>query len=178
MAHSLDVKERSFRLWVQGLSVDDIVAQLKRGGIRVNRKSILRWRKNEGWDERKKAVVSEVQKNTEREAADLMAEVLNDTAKLRELVLSQLQAAGPPKSIVGGVQAYVQLCNLLKEIAPAKVVDGDAGEVVRRILDVLFRHPKVGIVIEKYRDEILADIKRELKKTEGSGAGVRGPGTE
>jgi hypothetical protein len=60
----------------------------------------------------------------------------------------------------------VQISRLIRELAPARSVEGDAGALIDRVLDVLLKHPKIGIVIEKYRGEVMEEITKVLKAGE------------
>jgi len=152
------------RLFLEGASFDEICERLERGGTHVNRKTLMAWAKAENWDTAKKEALDLAQEKNREKAADRWARVLKETEGLRDDVLRKLKMVGPPKTMEGGVSAVVQLTRLIRECAPVDVGQGDAGAIIDRVLDVLLKHPKVGVVIEKYREELLAELGKALKE--------------
>lgn len=173
MGHGLDTKERAFQLYVQGLSFDDISAELDKGKMHVNRKTLIRWRKNEGWEARAAAVKTEVRERNDDKAVDRMTRLLAEATKIQNDVVKAMKGIAAPRSLGEGVNAFVQISRLIRELAPPTSVEGDAGALIDRVLDVLLKHPKIGMVIEKYRDQVMAEIAKVLK---GRGDGGRGTG--
>jgi hypothetical protein len=169
MAHGTRVHALAQRLFVEGASFDEIVDRLGRDGVRVNRKTLMAWAKAENWDSAKKNVLQAVQDKNNSTAVDRWAQFLAGTETLRDDILQTLKELGRPRTVEGGVAALVQLTRMIKELSPRTTVDDDAGEVISTVLDVLFKHPKVGIVLEKYRDEIQAEIAKRLKTGKKNG---------
>lgn len=163
MGHGLDVKERAFQLYVQGLSFDDIAAEMDKGKMHVNRKTLIRWCKTEGWQVRAGKVKAEVEAKNDDRAVDRMTELLAEATKIKSDVVEALRSMPAPRSTGEGVNAFIQISRLIREMAPATSVEGDAGAMIDRLLDVLLKHPKVGIVLEKYKDDIVAGMAKVLK---------------
>jgi len=169
VGHGLDVKERAFQLYVQGLSFDDIAAEMEKSKMHVNRKTLIRWSKTEGWQARADQVKVEVKAKNDDRAVDRMAELLAQANKIKHDVVEALRSMPAPRSTGEGVNAFIQISRLIRELAPPTSVGGDAAAVIDRVLDVLLKHPKIGIVIEKYRDEVMAEIAKVLKSTKAEG---------
>lgn len=164
MGHGTSVHVAAQRLYLEGASFDEIVERLDQSGTHVNRKTLMGWAKKENWETAKRESLSLAQEKSKEKAADRWTRVLKQTEELRERVLLSLSQLSQPKTIEGGVSAVVQLTRLLKELSPKLGVEGDAGEAIGRAMRVMLKHPKVGLVVEKYRDEIAALIQAELKK--------------
>lgn len=162
MAHAPDVHERAFSLWCEGIAIDDICKLLEIERKHVNRKTIMTWKKREGWAARKAAVLARAAAKTDAALVEDLKVLRTEVSKLRARVFEDLQDCPAPRSLVGGVQAYTMLLDRAIKLMPPQAVEGDAGEVVKKILDVLFKHPKVGVVIEKYRDELMAELNKVL----------------
>lgn len=154
-------------MYVQGLSFDDIAAEMDKAKMHVNRKTLLRWKKNEGWEARAEQVKVEVKVQNDEKAVDRMTALLAEATKIKSDVVEAMRAMPPPRSTGEGVNAFIQISRLIRELAPARSVEGDAGALIDRVLDVLLKHPKIGIVIEKYRGEVMEEITKVLVKGKG-----------
>lgn len=163
------MKERAFQLYVQGLSFEDIGKEMDRGKMHVNRKTLIRWCKTEGWKARAEQVKVEVKAKNDDKAVDRMAKLLERAERIQEDVAEALRGVPPVRSMGEGVNAFVQISRLIRECAPARSVEGDAGALIDRVLDVLLKHPKIGIVIEKYRGEVMEEIAKALKSSKAEG---------
>jgi transposase len=156
MAHDLDTKEKAFGLYVQGSSMDDIGKECQ-----VNRKTVIRWKRSEGWDVRKQSIISKVQSKSDKKQVDFITDLYNQTVDLRNKILDQLDELHF-KSKEGAISAYQSLTNQMLKFMPQKQELKD--EALKKIFTILFSHPRVGPVIEKYKDEILTAIDKELKQ--------------
>jgi hypothetical protein len=171
MGHGLDTKERAFQLYVQGLSFEDIAEQMDKGKMHVNRKTLVRWCKTEGWKARADAVKGEVRERNDEKSVDRMTALLAEATKIKSDVVEALRSMPAPRSTGEGVNAFIQISRLIRELAPPTAVGGDAAAIIDRVLDVLLKHPKIGIVIEKYRDEVMGEITKVLKAQTKSDVG-------
>jgi hypothetical protein len=160
MAHSIDDKEKAFQFYCQGLSIDKIAQEVK-----VNRKTILRkgtgWKDNMGWDIRRDAIRKSVQSKVDQKQVDLLTQLYDKTLTLWNEIADDLNQM-PFKSREGAIAAYQNLTNLILKFMPQK--QGLKDEALKKIFAILFSHPKVGPVIERYKDELLEAIDKELKK--------------
>uniref|UniRef100_A0A7C6ECG8 Terminase ATPase subunit N-terminal domain-containing protein n=1 Tax=candidate division WOR-3 bacterium TaxID=2052148 RepID=A0A7C6ECG8_UNCW3 len=156
MAHGIDTKERAFQLYVQGLSFAEISQETK-----VNKKTLLRWKRNFGWDIRRDRIIQDVQKKSDKKQTEILSQLYDKTLSLWHQVTDELQATSF-RSKEGALNAYQMLTNLIIKFRPDSVELKD--EALKRVFDVLFRHPKIGPLIEKHKDELLAEIDKELKK--------------
>jgi hypothetical protein len=135
----------------------------------------VRWSKKpdkktgQTWGERKGIVQGKAQEKNDEKAVDRMTELLAQATKIKSDVVEAMRAMPPPRSTGEGVNAFIQISRLIRELAPARSVEGDAGAVIDKVLDILLKHPKVGIVIEKYRDEILPELAKALKSSKAEG---------
>jgi len=100
---------------------------------------------------------------------DRMTRLLARAEKIQEDVAEALRDIPKVRSVGEGVNAFVQITNMIQKYAPTRTVEGDAGVVIDKLLNVLLKHPKVGIVIEKYRAELLDDMARALKSSKAEG---------
>jgi transposase len=160
MAHSIDIKEKAFQLYCQGLSIDKIAQEVK-----VNRKTILRkgtgWKDSMGWDVRRDAIRQIVQSKTDQKQIDLLTRLHDKTLALWTEVTDELNQT-QFKSKEGAIASYQSLTNMMLKFMPQK--QGLKDEALKKIFAILFSHPKVGPVIERYKDELLEAIDKELKK--------------
>jgi len=156
MAVGIDTKEKAFQFFCQGTSIDKIAEEIK-----VNRKTILRWKNEYGWESRREKILADVHKKSDRQQADIIANLLSQTVELREEILESLKYL-QFKSKEGALSAYQQLTNLIVKFTPERADIKD--EALKKIFAILFSHPKVGPVIERYKDEIITSINKELQK--------------
>jgi hypothetical protein len=102
MGHSLDVKERAFQLYVQGLSFDDIAAEMDKAKMHVNRKTLIRWCKTEGWQARAEKVKAEVEAKNDDKAVDRMTRLLALSEKIQSDVAKALKDIPKVRSVGEG----------------------------------------------------------------------------
>lgn len=160
MSYSVDVKERAFQLFVQGASFDEIREETK-----VNKKTLIKWKKNEGWEARRDKILAEVKGKHDEQSVEIISELLDSAVDLYREVKADLREVSNFRTKEGGVAAYIQLTNLILKLQPPKK-DIKVGDVLSKVLKVLFDHPKIGLVLDKYKDEIVATINKELGKSE------------
>lgn len=156
MSHNIDTKERAFQLYVQGASFDDISKETK-----VAKKTLLRWKKNFGWDTRKNAILQSAQTKSDRKQAEILSQLYDKTVDLWNQVSGELNDIGF-RSKEGAVNAYQTLTNLIIKFRPDSTELKD--EALKKVFGILFAHPKIGPLIERYKDELLTDINKELQK--------------
>lgn len=166
MAYAVDVKERAFQLFVQGASFDEISADTK-----VNKKTLLKWKKREGWDARRDSILADAKEQSDQKQTEMLTRLYDATVDLYENVQKELKQIGTFRTKEGGVSAYVQLLNAILRLQPPKK-ELKVGDVLGKVLKVLFDHPKIGIVLDKYKDEIVATINKELGKSDAESRGV------
>lgn len=156
MAYSIDVKEKAFQLYVQGASFDEIVEETK-----VNKKTLLRWKKREGWKPRKKKILEEMQKKNDEKQVELLADLMSKTTDLLKQTYEEIKEVGSFRTMEGGVAAYIQLTNMILKLQPQKK-EMKIDKVLGKVLKVLFDHPKIGLVMDKYKEDIINRINKEL----------------
>lgn len=156
MTHPPDVKERAFQLYVQGASFDEISEETK-----VNKKTLLRWKKNEGWKVRREKILEDMQKKNDAKQVEFLTELQNKSMKLWREISQELEEEAQFRTKEGAVAAYMQLTNLILKLQPPKK-ELKIGDVLEKVLKVLFDHPKIGLVLDKYKDEIIDEINKEL----------------
>lgn len=159
----MDVKEKAFQLYCQGLSFDEIGKEMDKGKMHVNRKTLIRWCKTEGWRARAGQVKAEVEAKNDEKAVDRMTALLAEATKIKSDVVEALKLMPKPRSTGEGVNAFVQISRLIREMAPANGIGGDAQAMFDRILDVFLKHPKVSLVVDKYRGELMEELGKVLK---------------
>ena len=175
MGHDFNTKERAFQLWLEDLSFDEIARRMDEEKRHVNRKTLVRWsqkpdkKTGKTWKDRKAEVQGKLQEKNDDRAVDRMTRLLARAEKIQEDVAEALRAIPKVRSVGEGVNAFVQITNMIQKYAPTRTVEGDAGVVIDKLLNVLLKHPKVGIVIEKYRTELLDDMARALKSSKAEG---------
>jgi len=156
MSHGIDIKEKAFQLYVQGISFDDIAKETT-----VAKKTLLRWKKNFGWDVRKNTILKTAQTKSDRKQSEILSQLYDKTLDLWNQVSGELDNIGF-RSKEGAINAYQTLTNLIVKFRPDSAELKD--EALKRVFNVLFAHPKIGPLIEKYKDELLNEIDKELKK--------------
>ena len=156
MSYAIDVKEKAFQLYVQHASFDEISEETG-----VNKKTLLRWKKNEGWEPRRAKILEEMQKKNDAKQIELLAELHVKTVELWRETCDELQEVLSFRTKEGGMASYIQLTNMILRLQPpSKKLNID--DVLSKVLKVLFDHPKIGMVLDKYKDEIVEQINKEL----------------
>jgi transposase-like protein len=158
MSYPVDVKEKAFQLYVQGASFDEI-----RDETNVNKKTLLKWKRNEGWEARRDKILEDVKDQNDEKAGEMLTKIYDSAVDLHKQVLAELKEGGIFRTKEGAVAAYMQLTNLILRLQPSNK-ELKVGDVLDKVLKVLFDHPKIGIVLDKYKDEIVATINKELSK--------------
>jgi transposase-like protein len=156
MAYSVDVKEKAFQLYVQGASFDEIVEETN-----VNKKTLLRWKRHEGWVPRKEKILEDMQKKNDEKQVELLADLLAKTTELLKQTYREIKEVGSFRTMEGGVAAYIQLTNMILRLQPQKK-EMKIDKVLGKVLKVLFDHPKIGLVMDKYKEDIIERINKEL----------------
>lgn len=159
MSYAIDVKEKAFQLYVQGASFDEISEETK-----VNKKTLLRWKKNEGWKVRRDKILEEMQKKGDAKQVELLTELYDKTLELWRETAEELKEVSVFRTKEGGVAAYIQMANLILRLQPPKK-ELKIDDMLEKVLKVLFDHPKIGLVLDKYKDEIVEGINKELQST-------------
>jgi len=156
MGYSIDVKEKAFQLYVHGASFDEISEETG-----VNKKTLLRWKKNEGWSVRREKILEEMQKKSDAKQVELLTELHSKTVELLRQTYDELKEAVSYRTTEGAVAAYIQLTNMILKLQPpGKELKID--DVLQKVLKVLFDHPKIGLVMDKYKDDIIDKINKEI----------------
>lgn len=156
MGYSIDVKEKAFQAYVQGASFDEISEETG-----VNKKTLLRWKKNEGWSVRREKILEETQKKNDAKQVELLTELHSKTVELLRQTYDELNEVVVFRTKEGAVAAYIQLTNMILKLQPPeKKLKID--DVLQKVLKVLFDHPKVGLVMDKYKDDIIDRINKEI----------------
>lgn len=166
MSYPIDVKEKAFQLYVQGASFDEI-----REETNVNKKTLLKWKRNEGWEARRDKILGDVKGKNDEQATEMLAKIFNSAVDLHKQVLEEIKESGAFRTKEGAVAAYMQLTNLILRLQPPKK-ELKVGDVLGKVLKVLFDHPKIGLVLDKYKDEIVATINKELGKPDAEDRGM------
>jgi len=156
MAYYIDIKEKAFQLYVQGASFDEIVEETK-----VNKKTLLRWKKREGWVPRKEKILEEMQDKNDEKQVELLADLMSKTSDLLKQTYREIKEVGSFRTMEGGVAAYIQLTNMILKLQPQKK-EMKIDDVLGKVLKVLFDHPKIGLVMDKSKDDIIEKINKEL----------------
>lgn len=156
MSYAIDVKEKAFQLYVQGASFDEISEETG-----VNKKTLLRWKKNEGWKIRREKILEETQKKNDAKQVELLAELYSKTVELLRQTYGELKEAVNYRTAEGAVAAYIQLTNMILKLQPPEK-ELKIDDVLQKVLKVLFDHPKVGLVMDKYKDDIIDSINKEI----------------
>lgn len=156
MGYSIDVKEKAFQAYVQGASFDEISEETG-----VNKKTLLRWKKNEGWSVRREKILEETQKKNDAKQVEMLTELHSKTVELLRQTYDELNEVVVFRTKEGAVAAYIQLTNMILKLQPPeKKLKID--DVLQKVLKVLFDHPKVGLVMDKYKDDIIDRINKEI----------------
>ena len=156
MSYSIDIKEKAFQLYVQHASFDEISEETG-----VNKKTLLRWKKNEGWEVRRDKILEEMQKKNDAKQVELLTELYDKTVELWRKTSEEVKEVLQFRTKEGGVAAYIQMANLILKLQPPKK-ELKIGDVLEKVLKVLFDHPKIGLLLDKYKDEIVDEINKEL----------------
>lgn len=156
MGYSIDVKEKAFQAYVQGASFDEISEETG-----VNKKTLLRWKKNEGWGIRREKILEETQKKNDAKQVKLLTELHSKTVELLRQTYGELKEAVNYRTAEGAVAAYIQLTNMILKLQPPEK-ELKIDDVLQKVLKVLFDHPKVGLVMDKYKDDIIDKINKEI----------------
>jgi len=156
VSYAIDIKEKAFQLFVQGASLEEISQETK-----VNKKTILRWKKNEGWAPRREKILEEIQAKNDTKQVEMMTQLYEMTVKLWQETSQELKEMSRFRTKEGAVAAYMQMANMIMRLQPSKK-EIKIDDVLGKVLKVLFDHPKIGIVLDKYKDEIVANIEKEL----------------
>jgi len=164
MGHGLDVKERAFQLYVQGLSFEDIAGEMDKSKMHVNRKTLIRWCKVEGWKARADAVKGEVRERNDEKSVDRMTELLAQATKIKTDVVEALRSMPAPRSTGEGVNAFIQISRLIRELAPPTSVEGDAGALLDAVVKALSDDPKVKAVMESRIDFVREALRKAMAK--------------
>jgi hypothetical protein len=158
MSYPIDVKEKAFQLYIQGASFDEIREETK-----VNKKTLLKWKRNEGWEVRRDKILEEMKDQNDEKAGEMLTKIYDDAVDLHRQILGELKCRGDFRTKEGAIAAYMQLTNLILRLQPPKK-ELKVGDVLGKVLKVLFDHPKIGLVLDKYKDEIINTINKELCK--------------
>lgn len=156
MSYAIDVKEKAFQLYVQHASFDEISEETN-----VNKKTLLRWKKNEGWEPRRAKILEEMQKKNDAKQVKLLTELHSKTVELLRQTYGELKEAVNYRTAEGAVAAYIQLTNMILKLQPPEK-ELKIDDVLQKVLKVLFDHPKVGLVMDKYKDDIIDKINKEI----------------
>ncbi len=172
MSYPVDIKEKAFQLYVQGASFDEI-----RDETKVNKKTLLKWKRNEGWEARRDKILEDVKDQNDEKSCEMLTKIYDSAVDLHKQVLAELKEGGMFRTKEGAVAAYMQLTNLILRLQPPKK-EFKVGDVLGKVLKVLFDHPKIGIVLDKYKDEIIDTINKELCKPEAETRGAESAETK
>lgn len=151
MAHSREVRRRARERYVQGWSFRQIAGELD-----VGKTTLLRWADRDGWDE-----IREQQVAIERGSRDLLLRML-DAA----------QQSGDAQATFAAVHA-ARLAGV--ELGTPERAGPPPKKCAVILLDVLGKHPEIGPVVRRFRNEVVRLFLQEVERLDAA-SGV-GPGT-
>jgi len=142
MAHSRDLRGRARALYIKGWSYRQIAEDLE-----VGKTTLLRWCDQEGWDE-----LRAQDRAIERESRALLLRMLGAA-----------QESGDAQATYAAVKA-AKLAGI--ELGAPEPTGPSPKECAVIFIDTLARHPDIGPVVRKYRNEVIRLFLQDVERME------------
>ncbi|MCF6191845.1 MAG: hypothetical protein L3J76_01755 [Candidatus Hydrothermae bacterium] len=162
MGYPNTIKEAAFEMFVKGYSYARIAEEIgARFGLDVAERTVKRWAKKYDWHVRKRGVLLEARKALDERLADEIASIEKEVLDLRRKIMEEMEPLSL-RSKERAIEAVIKLTDLWFRMQKDRRPEVDADRIVQAILEVLLEHPKIGPLMERYRDEIAAKIEEKL----------------
>jgi len=166
MAYSIDIKERAFSLYCQGYSFDRIQQILAEEGIKIARRTIIKWEKQYGWKIRRQKVLEAARQKTDEKHATELAELSSQLTELQNDLLAELRNV-PLRSKEGGITALRQIYDLRERLLGDKRFQEHLDEIITLIFEILATDDQLGPVLVNRQPQILEKLEKALKEKYG-----------
>ncbi len=166
MAYSIDVKEKAFQLFCQGYSFQKVANILAEDGIRVTRRTLIKWEKQYGWKVRRKEVLKDARKKIDESLSNELSELDSRLSELQGDLLDELKDVRV-RTKEGGVAALKQLMELRKKLRGEKAIEENIDEVISLIFEIFADDEVLGPKLRERQDIIVKKLEIAIRKKYG-----------
>jgi|GEM_PF-1585254 len=171
MAYSQKIKDEAFDLFVQGLSYDSIIKEMKRRrrkDFKLSRKTVTGWAEAGNWEARRAAIQRDAQIVADKKRVSIYAEILDRMSVLEEQIHNRL-AMLTPVTFEGGVNSLIKIRKYVDSLRGSKnsglkSVGNNIDTIVGVIWKVLSEDDEIGPLLHNREDYILQKIDETLEK--------------
>ncbi len=146
--------EKAFQMYLEGASYSEIASYFG-----VTKRTVINWANKGNWKKRKKQILTKAAIKADQKREEIFAKIISDLEEVRARLVPVLTESSP-RSFESGANIFIKISELLLKY---RQEGQDVNRFVEIIFNILVRHPKVGPLLIKYKDEILQELKRELK---------------
>lgn len=169
MAYPREIKIRAYEMFAMHLGYEDI-AQRLRGEFPeicplMRRQTIAKWSDEQGWPERRDALDRRVAEARDDKLVTTRSEIIQQVSEIRKALLPGLLGR-IPKSLEGGVNAYVNLAKLELELSGERAGKSgklDIDKAIMIVFNVLIQDPKLGPIMKERQQFIAQEIHSQLE---------------
>jgi len=166
MAYSIDVKEKAFGLFCMGNSYDSIAEAMDAEGIKITRRTLIKWNKQYGWAIRRRNVVKDARQKTDQRTASDIAELSAQLAELQSDLIDELRNV-PLKSKEGGITALRQLHDMRQRLLGDKRFTEQIDELIGVIFEILANDEVIGPMLQNRQQVIIEKLETLLREKYG-----------
>lgn len=166
MAYSIDIKEKAFGLYCQGYSYDRIIEILSEEGIKIARRTLIKWEKDYGWKVRRQKIIDAARKKTDEKHATELAELASQLTELQNDLIEELKNV-PLRSKEGGITALRQLQEMRERLLGDKRFEQKIDEIIGLIFEVLAEDEKIAPLLVERQQHIIEKLEKILKERYG-----------
>lgn len=160
MAYGPDVKETAFQLYIGGNSLEKIADETG-----VGKNTIKRWYHREGWKSRKQKILENARKDADKKTSGVFTTAILNLEELSRDLYDRIKEFGDgPKTLEGGVHAWLSVIKALKELKgeSGAAFDRKVTDIVAGLFEVLNQDPVIGPLMDKRRNQIVQALERKL----------------
>ena len=162
MAYPIEVKEYAFQLFAKGYSYEQIASETgQKFNIPLGVRTVKRWARQYGWYARKMQILEAARKKIDNALADELSKLETEVAELRRRILAEAEPL-QIRSKERALEIYLKLTDLLYKMQRDKG-ESPVDSIVETIFAVLLEHPRLGPLIDKYKEEIIQKIEERLQ---------------
>jgi hypothetical protein len=172
MAYTLEQREQAFILYAQGLSYDDVAAEMRQKNKKecgkIKRQTISKWGLKYAWERRKKRVQKEVETQVDQTIVNDKLEVIGKLKIIRNDILDDVQRLAF-KSKEGAIYSLRTILKELGEMTGERGRYGFRGSIDRLVMiifNVLGEDTRIAPILKERENYILQQIEARIQDQE------------
>lgn len=174
-----DLRRRARQVYAQTRNLTHTCRLLKQEGFHFHENTIRRWAKGDGWDQMAAEYDSRA-REVDGLAAGIEDEIMRRNVRLIGDLEKTLLPGGDETGLKGRTRDLIdlqrQVIDLVKlredkekraAVDAGRVTPQQAARIARRTIELMREHPKVAVVFEEHREELLTMIEQRIEEIDG-----------